>query len=351
MITRKVYVEKSSPENSEIMNKQNFIQNDPLHKNCKNCQKCTSSAISNGHTDPFMLSLDEPLCIEIKEDYFKDFEAQKANEQVNAIDFITSEDKKHKSHIHSDSSLVLEQENNAQKFPKASGKDDFFDSAKKVNSPNTATNIDHPSNLENINDTYIATKASDKHLDSINEVNEITYPLPYGWKKHCRKRRNNASKDWNVYVISPDGKLLRSSFEIVKYLSENPKVKCDKAVVNTDQPSNLENIRYVATKTSIQDSDNSEKLTDFNSIQEQESVKVKNVFSSEDPIVESVKTQDSDNSEKAKNINSKIVKKNEKTVEDLSIESRSKIDHDCPAKYGEVCNLCATKFAQKYDLN
>ena len=340
-------------ENSEIKNKQNFIQNDPLHKNCKNCQKCTSSAISNGHTEPFMLSLDEPLCIEIKEDYFKDFEAQKAHEQVNnTIDFITSEDKKH---IHSDSSLVFEQGNKAQKFPKASGRQDFFDSAKKVNSPNTATNIDHPSNLENINDiTYITTKASDKHQDSIHEeVNEINYPLPYGWKKYCRKRGNNASKDWNVYVTSPDGKLLRSSFEIVKYLSENPKVNCDKTVVNTDQPCNLENIRYVATKTSIQDSDNSEKLTDFNSIQGQESVKVKNVFSFEDSIVQSAKTeaQDSDTSEKVKNVDSITRNKNEKTDGDLSVKSSSKIDHDCPAKYGEICNLCATKFAQKYDMN
>ena len=155
-----------------------------------------------------------------------------------------------------------------------------------------------------------------------------------------------------MYVISPDGKLLRSSFEIVKYLNENPKVKCDKTVVNTDQPSNSENIKYFATKTSIQASDNSEKIMDFNSIQEQESVKVKNVFSFEDSIVQSAKSkaQDSDISEKVKNVDSITRKKKEKRVGDLSIESSSKIDHDCPAKYGEVCNLCATKFAQKYDI-
>ena len=330
----------------EIGNKQNFIHNDPLHKNCKNCQKCTSSATSNRQTDPFVLSLDDPLCIEIKEEYFKEFEAQKAHEKVNTIDFITSEDK---NHIHSDSSLVFEQGNKAQRFPKASSRD----SVKNFNSPNTATNIDHPSNLENIsNITYIATKTSDKHQDSIHQITEIIYPLPYGWKKHCRKRRNNTSKDWNVYVTSPEGKLLQSSFEIVKYLSENPKVKCDKTVVNTDQPSNLENIRYVATKTSIHDSDNSEKLTDFNSIQEQESVKVKNVFSFEDSIVQSAKTeaQDSGISEKVKNVDSITRNKNEKTDGDLSVKSSSKIDHDCPAKFGEVCNLCATKFAQKYDM-
>ena len=35
-------------ENSEIENKQNFIQKNPLHKNCKNCQKCTSTATSKG---------------------------------------------------------------------------------------------------------------------------------------------------------------------------------------------------------------------------------------------------------------------------------------------------------------
>ena len=136
-------------------------------------------------------------------------------------------------------------------------------------------------------------------------------------------------------------------------MSENPKVKCDKTVVNTDQPSNLENIKYVATKTSIQASDNSEKIMDFNSIQEQESVKVKNVFSFEDSIVQSAKTkaQDSDISEKVKNVDSITRNKNEKTDGYLSVTSSSKIDHNCPAKFGEVCNLCATKFAQKYDMN
>ena len=341
-------------ENLEIGNKQKKIQNDPLHKNCKNCQKCTSSATFNRLTDPFVLSLDDPLCIEIKEEYFKDFEAQKVHEQVNIIEFITSEDK---NHIHNDSSLVLEQGNKAQKFLKASGKEDFADSAKNFNSSNTATNIDHPSNLENIsNIKCIATKASNKHHDSIHQITEIIYPLPYGWKKHCRKRRNNASKDWNVYVISPDGKLFRSCIEIDEYLSENPKVKCDKTVANTDQPSNLEDIKYVATKTSIQASDNSEKITEFNSIvvkEEQESVKAENVISFEDPIVQSVKTetQESDNSEKVKNVDSIIVNKNEKTDGNLSVKSSSKIDHDCPAKFGEICKLCATKFAQKYDMN
>ena len=188
-------------ENLEIGNKQNFIQNDPLHKNCKNCQKCTSTATSDKQPDPFVLSLDDPLCIEIKEEYFKDFEAQKAHEQVNTIDFITSEDKNH-----------------------------------------------------------------------------------------------------------------------------------------------------------IQASDNSEKIMDFNSIvvkEEQESVKVENVFSFEDPIVQSVKTeaQDSDNSEKVKNVDSIIVNENEKTDGDLSVKISPKFDHDCPAKFGEICNLCATKFAQKYDMN
>merc|ERR1739848_362316 len=42
---------------------------------------------------------------------------------------------------------------------------------------------------------------------------------------------------------SPDGETLQSSAEIEEYLSWNPQVKCDKSVTNTNQPSNLENIK------------------------------------------------------------------------------------------------------------
>ena len=94
--------------------------------------------------------------------------------------------------------------------------------------------------------------------------------------------------------------------------------------------------------------------------EEQESIKFDNVFRFEDQnmgenireLMKSVKTeaQDSDNSEKVKNVESIIVNENEKTVGDLNVKNSPKIDHDCPAKFGEVCNVCATKFAQKYDM-
>ena len=33
------------------------------------------------------------------------------------------------------------------------------------------------------------------------------------------------------------------------------------------------------------------------------------------------------------------------------IASSPKLCHDCQAKFGKICNLCATKFKQKYDTN
>ena len=302
----------------------------------------------------------------------------------------------------------------------------------QVKCDKNVTNTDQPRNLENISNTRnIATETCtsdnsrkltehlkkmskhvwsciycdetffeivelNKHKKSTHQLTEIIYPLTYGWKKVCHKRRNNFSKDWNVYVTSPDGKMLQSCDEIDKYLDENPEVKCDKNVTNTDQPSNSENIsdtkytatksctsddsekltesdlivmkeeqesikiylnpevkcdktvtntilpsnsenisskRYIATKTCT--SHNSEKQTDFDSIvvkEEQDSIKVGNVFSFEDPIVEdsirelmkSVKTeaQDTDDSEKMKKndtINEKdeiIIQNRDKSVTD-----------------------------------
>merc|ERR1712008_70918 len=193
---------------------------------------------------------------------------------------------------------------------------------------------EHVWSCQYCDETFYEIVGLNKHLNSTHQLIEIIYPLPNGWKKNCQKGRNNAAKDWNVYVTSPDGKMFRSCVEIKEYLITNPEVKCDKSLTNIDQPSNLEkicNTRYIATKACT--SDNSEKLTDFESIvmkEEQESIKVGNVFSFEDPIMEesirelmkSVQTeaQDSDNSEKVKNVDSIIVVKDEKIVQN-SVES------------------------------
>ena len=251
---------------------------------------------------------------------------------------------------------------------------------------------EHVWSCQYCDETFYKKVELKKHQDSNHQLTEIIYPLTYGWKKVCHKRRNNFSKDWNVYVASPDGKMLQSCDEINKYLDENPEVKCDKNVTNTDQPSNLENIRdtkYTATKSCTSDnseklsesdlivmkeeqesikiylnpevkcdktvtntilpsnsenisskryiatktctSNNSEKQTDFDSIvvkEEQDSIKVGNVFSFEDPIVEdsirelmkSVKTeaQDTDDSEKMKKIDTINVK------DEIIIQNRDK---------------------------
>ena len=66
------------------------------------------------------------------------------------------------------------------------------------------------------------------------------YLLPYGWKKVGYKRKSGSSQNvWDFYAISPDGKRLRSSNEVNKYLDNNPGVKCDLNVTNTKRPTKL----------------------------------------------------------------------------------------------------------------
>ena len=68
-----------------------------------------------------------------------------------------------------------------------------------------------------------------------------TYPLPYGWKKLGYQRKDGESKNrWDFYVIGPCGRRFRSNPEIARYLSQNPKVKCDLKLTNTFRPSDLD---------------------------------------------------------------------------------------------------------------
>ena len=79
---------------------------------------------------------------------------------------------------------------------------------------------------------------------SISEENEDSqeYSLPYGWKKLARRRQQTGqgNKTWDVYIIAPCGKKLRSNPEIEKYLSENPDVQIDRDVTNTSKPRTLQ---------------------------------------------------------------------------------------------------------------
>ena len=66
------------------------------------------------------------------------------------------------------------------------------------------------------------------------------YKLPHGWKKVGHRRINaKNSKSWDFYVISPCGKKFRSTIELKKYLLDNPHIKCDRYVTNTNRPRDL----------------------------------------------------------------------------------------------------------------
>ena len=75
----------------------------------------------------------------------------------------------------------------------------------------------------------------------VQETNDFQeYLLPYGWKKVGYRRKSGSSQNvWDFYAISPDGKRLRSSNEVNKYLDNNPGVKCDMNVTNTKRPTKL----------------------------------------------------------------------------------------------------------------
>ena len=71
--------------------------------------------------------------------------------------------------------------------------------------------------------------------------NDVEFSLPYGWKKFGHKRKN--SDNWDFYLISSDNKRFRSNPEIKRYLENNPTVKCDLSVTNTQWSSALKNLK------------------------------------------------------------------------------------------------------------
>ena len=80
-------------------------------------------------------------------------------------------------------------------------------------------------------DNYISAKKSKAIKTSSKKYKE--YLLPYDWKKVALKSKN--SDRWVFYVLSPQGKKLRSNIEIRKYLEVNPDIKCDRNVTNTSK--------------------------------------------------------------------------------------------------------------------
>ena len=71
--------------------------------------------------------------------------------------------------------------------------------------------------------------------------NDVEFSLPYGWKKFGHKRKN--SNNWDFYLISSDNRRFRSNPEIKRYLENNPNVKCDLSVTNTQWSLALKNLK------------------------------------------------------------------------------------------------------------
>jgi len=77
-------------------------------------------------------------------------------------------------------------------------------------------------------------------------MDDIEFSLPYGWKKIGRKRKN---KDhWDFYLISSDNKKFRSNAEVKRYTENNPNVKCDLSVTNTQFNDSLKNLEILKPK-------------------------------------------------------------------------------------------------------
>ena len=75
----------------------------------------------------------------------------------------------------------------------------------------------------------------------------VEYPLPFGWKKVCKPRKNSEKKHWDVYIFHPNGQRFRSTIEVDRYLFQNPHEECDRSVTNTSMPEELKEKRPINT--------------------------------------------------------------------------------------------------------
>ena len=129
---------------------------------------------------------------------------------------------------------------------------DYLESSKSINTTKTKAILSDTtgSNLfensvkmepvipknENVAEDNIILNSKDLDLEKvwIETENYVEYFLSFGWKKTC-KRRNN-KKTWDISVISPSGRKLRSNPELYNYLEANPEVKCARSITNTSRP-------------------------------------------------------------------------------------------------------------------
>ena len=66
------------------------------------------------------------------------------------------------------------------------------------------------------------------------------WELPFGWiKKSVQRLTGKTAGRWDTYIISPRWVKLRSNPEIFRYLMENPNMKYDALLTNTNTPFEL----------------------------------------------------------------------------------------------------------------
>ena len=68
----------------------------------------------------------------------------------------------------------------------------------------------------------------------------VEYRLPHGWlKQGLRRKGGETSGHWDIYLISPNGKRLRSNVELESFLASNPNISIDRESTNSSRPREL----------------------------------------------------------------------------------------------------------------
>ena len=82
------------------------------------------------------------------------------------------------------------------------------------------------------------------------------FDLPYGWTKEVIYHTNQVSLRGgkvreDIYLISPKGKKFKSDVELLRFLAENTKIKCDLEVTSTKKLKHREFLRRQSSAPSV----------------------------------------------------------------------------------------------------
>ena len=88
------------------------------------------------------------------------------------------------------------------------------------------------------------TKNGTQHPKAVLvEENFREYKLPFGWIKTAHRRlAGNTVGRWDIYLISPIGKRIRSNPELERFLRANPEIKFDHKLTKVEKPSELDDL-------------------------------------------------------------------------------------------------------------